>query len=43
MRQDLNASKTVYYNDFVMVRVDKTDRDLLNENLRADLIHNIGK
>lgn len=31
MRQDLNASKTVYYNDFVMVRVDKTDRDLLNE------------
>lgn len=31
MRQNLNASKTVYFNDFVMVRVDKTDRDLLNE------------
>lgn len=31
MRQDLNSLKTVYYNNFAMVRVDKTDRDLLNE------------
>jgi hypothetical protein len=31
MRQSLNASKTVYYNDFVMVRVDKTLRDLMQE------------
>ncbi len=31
MRQSLNASKTVYYNDFVMVRVDKTMLDLFAE------------
>lgn len=31
MNQSLNASKTVYYNDFVMVRVDKTLRDLMQE------------
>lgn len=29
MRQSLNASKTVYYNDFVMVRVDKTMQDIM--------------
>jgi len=31
MRQSLNASKTVYYNDFVMVRVDKTLKEMMEE------------
>lgn len=31
MNQSLNSSKTVYYNDFVMVRVDKTLRHLMQE------------
>src|SRR4030042_2193245 len=31
MRQSLNASKTVYYNDFVMVRIDKTLEDMMEE------------
>ncbi|OGL46321.1 MAG: hypothetical protein A2W05_08455 [Candidatus Schekmanbacteria bacterium RBG_16_38_10] len=31
MRQDLNTSKTVYSNDFVMVRVDKTLREMMEE------------
>lgn len=31
MRQSLNASKTVYENDFVMVRVDKTLKEMMVE------------
>jgi hypothetical protein len=31
MRQSLNASKTIYYNDFVMVRVDKTLKEMMEE------------
>ena len=31
MRQDLNISKTVYENDFVMVRVDKTLKQMMEE------------
>jgi len=31
MRQSLNSSKTVYFNDFVMFRVDKQVRDLFAE------------
>lgn len=31
MRQSLNSSKTVYYNDFVMVRVDKTLKEMMEE------------
>lgn len=31
MRETLNTSKTVYFNDFIMVRVDKTLKDLMEE------------
>ena len=31
MRQDLNSLKTVYFNDFVMVRVDKTLKEMMVE------------
>lgn len=31
MREYLNKAKTVYYNDFVMVRVDKTMKNLMEE------------
>lgn len=31
MRESLNASKTVYSNDFVMVRVDKTLKEMMEE------------
>lgn len=31
MNQSLNSSKTVYYNDFVMVRVDKTLKEMMEE------------
>ncbi len=41
MRQNLNSSKTVYFNDFVMVRVDKTLKEMMEEKpySRWDTFH----
>jgi hypothetical protein len=31
MRESLNISKTVYFNDFIMVRIDKTLKEMMEE------------
>lgn len=41
MKESLNTSKTIYFNDFVMVRVDKTLKEMMEEKpySRFDVFH----